>query len=62
MFAGKQCIKGLFKAFYSDLNLLPTKEKELLKTGRKHRVIADYIASLSDRYALKLYNELYGLF
>ena len=61
MYAGKECIKGLFKAFYSDINLLPQKEKKLAQTGRKHRVIADYIASLSDRYALKLYNELHGV-
>ena len=60
MYAGKECIKGLFKAFYSDINLLPQKEKKQALEGRKHRVIADYIASLSDRYALKLYNELYG--
>lgn len=60
MYAGKECIKGLFKAFYSDINLLPLKEKKEAQKGRKHRVIADYIASLSDRYALKLYNELYG--
>jgi dGTPase len=60
MYAGKECIRGLFKAFYSDINLLPKKEKLLAKSGRKHRVVADYIASLSDRYALKLYNELYG--
>jgi dGTPase len=62
MYAGKECIKGLFRAFYSDINLLPPKEKELARKGRKHRVIADYIASLSDRYALKLYNELSGVF
>jgi len=60
MYAGKECIKGLFKAFYSDVNLLPQQEKQKALKGRKHRVIADYIASLSDRYALKLYNELYG--
>ena len=60
MFAGKQCIKGLYKAFDSDINLLPLKEKALAKKGRKHRIIADYIASMSDRHALKLYNELYG--
>ncbi len=62
MYAGRQCIKGLFQAFYSDINLLPAKEKAMAKQGRKHRVIADYIASLSDRYALKLYNELSGVF
>ena len=62
MYAGQECIKGLFRAFYSNINLLPAKEKKAAKSGRKHRVIADYIASLSDRYALKLYNELSGVF
>ena len=28
--------------------------------SNRHRVISDYIASMSDRYAMKLYNELYG--
>jgi len=27
----------------------------------KERVIADYIADMTDRYALKTYHELYGL-
>ncbi len=60
MYAGKQCIAGLYKAFSSDINLLPLQEKGWAQTGREHRVISDYIASLSDRSALKLYNQLYG--
>ena len=31
-----------------------------LSYRKKHRVIADYIASMSDRYALNFYNEMYG--
>ncbi len=60
MFAGKQCIEGLYKAFMSDHNLLPLQEQKAFEVRAPHRVIADYIASLSDRNALKLYNELYG--
>lgn len=60
MYAGKQCIKGLFVAYMSDEDLLPTKEKNLLKERSKNRVIADYIASMTDRYALSQYRELYG--
>jgi dGTPase len=61
MHAGKQCIKGLYKAFKEDENLLPPAQKELLAVRKKERVIADYIASMTDRYAMKTYHEIYGL-
>lgn len=62
MYAGKQCIKTLFEAFYSDTHLLPLPSQEaILKGAKKHRVIADEIASLSDRNALKLYHTLQGI-
>ena len=60
MYAGKQAIKGLYSALMEDENMLPNYYKELLHVRKKHRVVADYIASMSDRYAIKLYNELYG--
>ncbi|HIP54523.1 MAG TPA: deoxyguanosinetriphosphate triphosphohydrolase, partial [Sulfurimonas autotrophica] len=31
-----------------------------LHVRNKHRVIADYIASMSDRYAVNFHNEMYG--
>jgi dGTPase len=61
MYAGKQCIKGLYKAFREDQNLLPPNKKALLDVRIKERVIADYIADMTDRYAVKTYHELYGL-
>ncbi len=61
MYAGKQCIKGLYKAFREDENLLPPHQKELFEVRRKERVIADYIAAMTDRYAMKTYHEIYGL-
>jgi dGTPase len=61
MYAGKQCIKGLYKAFSEDIDLLPSRQKELLEQRNKHRVIADYIASMTDRYAMKTYHDIYGL-
>ena len=60
MHAGKQCIKGLYTAFTEDMNLLPPHQKELLEVRRKERVIADYIAAMTDRYAMKTYHEMYG--
>lgn len=61
MYAGKQCIKGLYKAFREDENLLPPHQKELFDVRRKERVIADYIAAMTDRYAMRTYHEIYGL-
>jgi len=60
MFAGKQAVIGLFNALMEEPKMLPRYYVEQLERRNKHRVIADYIASMSDRYAMKLYNELYG--
>lgn len=60
MHAGKQCIKGLYSAFTEDIDLLPPYQKELLESRTKERVIADYIAAMTDRYAMKTYHEMYG--
>ncbi|MDP3587354.1 MAG: deoxyguanosinetriphosphate triphosphohydrolase [Sulfuricurvum sp.] len=60
MFAGKQAIIGLFNALMEEPKMLPPYYLNQLNLRNKHRVISDYIASLSDRYAMKLYNELYG--
>ena len=61
MYAGKQCIKGLYKAFREDENLLPSYQQELFDVRKKERVVADYIAAMTDRYAMKTYHEIYGL-
>jgi len=60
MYAGKQAIKGLYRGLMEEPKMLPKFNYEQLSTRKKHRVVADYIASLSDRYALNLYNEMYG--
>jgi len=60
MFAGKQAIIGLFNALMEDPKMLPRYYGDQLDKRNTHRVISDYIASMSDRYAMKLYNELYG--
>jgi len=60
MYAGKQCIRGLYRAFMEESDLLPPRQQALLVVRPQHRVVADYIASMTDRYALKLYHELDG--
>ncbi len=60
MFAGKQAIKGLYSGLSEEPKMLPKFYYKQLETKNRHRVIADYIASMSDRHALSLYNEMYG--
>lgn len=60
MFAGKQAIKGLYSGLMEEPKMLPKFYYKQLESKEKHRVIADYIASMSDRYALSFYNEMYG--
>lgn len=60
MYAGKQCIRGLYGAYMEDKELLPKEQIELLEHRNRHRVVADFIADMTDRYAMKTYHELYG--
>lgn len=60
MFAGKQAIKGLYSGLSEEPKMLPKFYFKQLDIKNRHRVIADYIASMSDRHALSLYNEMYG--
>ncbi|MGE4471306.1 deoxyguanosinetriphosphate triphosphohydrolase [uncultured Sulfuricurvum sp.] len=60
MFSGKQAIIGLFTALMEEPKMLPRYYLEQCDRRNPHRVISDYIASMSDRYAMELYNELYG--
>jgi dGTPase len=60
MYAGKQAIKGLYGGLMEEEKMLPKFYYKQLDKRNKHRVIADYIASMSDRYAISFYNEMYG--
>jgi len=60
MYAGSQAVKGLYYGLMEEEKMLPSFYYKQLSKRSKHRVIADYIASMSDRYALEFYNEMYG--
>ncbi len=60
MYAGKQAIKGLYRGLMQEEKMLPHFYYTQLDSRSKHRVVADYIASMSDRYALNFHNEMYG--
>jgi len=60
MYSGQQAIKGLYKGLMEEEKMLPEYYYKQLEFRNKHRVIADYIASMSDRHALSFFNEMYG--
>ena len=55
MHAGKQCIKGLFKALTEDPRLMPDEYYQRTTKEPAYRVAADFIAGMSDRYAMRPY-------
>lgn len=63
----KRVVKDLFDAFLEDARLLPTehchtavrREHERGEAGRA-RVVADYIAGMTDRYALSEYDRIFN--
>jgi len=61
MYAGKKCVRALYRAYSEEHGLLPENRKALFERRPVHRVIADTIASMTDRYAMKSYHEIYGI-
>ena len=58
----RKALTALFERFFDELNLLPTDwQKEANKSDEMHkaRVIADYLASMTDRYALLEYERIF---
>ncbi len=56
----RHTIEKLFTAFSSEMQLLPVKyQKKFEHEG--HQAIADYIAGMTDRYAIKEYQRLFSI-
>ena len=58
----RKALTALFERFFDEVNLLPTDwQKEANKSDEMHkaRVIADYLASMTDRYALLEYERIF---
>lgn len=63
-----QVIESLFEVFMNDLRLLPPEHLSLARAALiegglagQARVIADYVAGMTDRYATKEYSRLFGV-
>jgi dGTPase len=54
-----QILSGLFEKYLSNPELLPVTVQEKENSGDPYRVICDYIASMTDRFAQVEYNRLF---
>ncbi|MCX7897285.1 MAG: deoxyguanosinetriphosphate triphosphohydrolase [Rhodocyclaceae bacterium] len=57
----KAIVRDLFAAFYADARLLPPEHRERGQESGMARAIADYIAGMTDRYAIKEHRRLFAV-
>ena len=58
---GQLMINSLFRAFNDDYRLMPTSFQQRFKHADvKERVVADYIAGMTDTFAKKEYESLFA--
>lgn len=55
----ERIISDLFKAYQSEPEMLPQHVQKVLETHGLERTICDYIAGMTDRFALQEYNKLF---
>jgi dGTPase len=60
-FKSANIIRGLFDAFISDSSILPEQYQKKVELYGIHRVVADYISGMTDRYAFRQYNRLFAV-
>jgi dGTPase len=54
---GRKIITFLFEKFYNKPDLMPGEFKDRLQSEKKHIVVKDYIAGMTDGFAISLYNK-----
>jgi dGTPase len=57
----RRIVRDLFGAFHSDVRLLPTEYRARADREGAPRAIADYIAGMTDRYAVKEHRRLFAV-
>jgi len=55
---GKKIITALFRAFYEHPEKMPERYQEQIATEERYVVVKDYIAGMTDSYAMFLYEEV----
>jgi dGTPase len=59
---GKMVLTNLFRIYMENPTLLPKKFHAIIEQSGRERIIADYIAGMTDRYALDEYKKLFEPF
>jgi dGTPase len=57
---GTQVVESLFQFYLDHPEKMPVWYASLAAEGRKHRVVCDYIAGMTDHYVKRLHRELVG--
>ncbi|MFA6921765.1 MAG: deoxyguanosinetriphosphate triphosphohydrolase [Gallionella sp.] len=57
----QRIIRELFSAFMEDVRLLPFQPPETLALSARARVVADYIAGMTDRYAIREHKRIFAV-
>ncbi len=52
-------ISEIWRAYMKEPRMLPTKTQERLQEAPPYRVITDYVAGMTDRYALDEWQKLF---
>ncbi len=55
----RMIIEALFKEYFDEPRQLPKTSRNRLKTDEKKQVVTDYIAGMTDRYAMMEYKKLF---
>ncbi|MCI0412705.1 deoxyguanosinetriphosphate triphosphohydrolase [bacterium] len=56
----RRILDSLFRAYREDPALLPSQYQQKTKTEGKERIICDYIAGMTDRFAIEEYEKLFN--
>ncbi len=62
----RRVVQQLFEAFFKDVSLMPTEHRDQARTSQsvhgeagRARAVADYIAGMTDRYAILEHQRLF---
>jgi dGTPase len=55
----ERVVVEMFEAYMGEPRMLPEKVRDLLAASMAQRVIADYIAGMTDRYAMEEWEKLF---
>ncbi len=58
--SARKTLSGLFQLYIVDPNKIPEHVRKLEKVDGRHRMVCDYVAGMTDRYALQQYDRWLG--